>query len=178
MLAVLDGRSPWMSGDRVIPRRYSDGNYAPASCAADVFAVLDGLGLDRVAIVGTVRCWYRPRHSSHRTAPHGAVNPGRPTWRLDQGACRGLRGTDRPLPEGFGDGGLSVCCRSDVQRGTDRKHGPGRRDRILACLAATPQDCLSGISRGMFAFEAVDALDRYLAAPGTRSHDIIAPSNT
>ena len=29
----------------------------------------------------------------------------------------------------------------------------------------------------MFAFEAVDALDRYLAAPGTRSHAIVATSN-
>jgi len=110
-------------GDSAPPE---DGNYAPASRAADVFAVLDGLGLHRVAIVGTVRCLYRPRHSSHLTA-HGAVDPSRPTWRLDQGACRGLGATDRPLPEGFGDGGLSVCCRSDVQRGTDRKHGPYAR---------------------------------------------------
>ncbi len=36
-------------GDSVPPE---DGNYAPAACAADVFAVLDELGLDRVAIVG------------------------------------------------------------------------------------------------------------------------------
>ncbi len=52
------------------------------------------------------------------------------------------------------------------------------RDRILAWLAATPQDCLCGMYGGMFAFEAVDTLDRYLAAPGTRAHAIIAPSNT
>jgi len=51
------------------------------------------------------------------------------------------------------------------------------RDRILAWLAATPRDCLCGMYRGMFPFEAVDALDRYLAAPGTRAHAIIAPSN-
>lgn len=36
-------------GDSAPPE---DGNYAPVSCAADVLAVLDGLGLDRVAIVG------------------------------------------------------------------------------------------------------------------------------
>ena len=36
-------------GDSAPPE---NGNYAPVSCAADVLAVLDGLGLDRVAIVG------------------------------------------------------------------------------------------------------------------------------
>jgi len=36
-------------GDSAPPE---DGNYAPAACAADVFAVLDELGLDLVAIVG------------------------------------------------------------------------------------------------------------------------------
>jgi hypothetical protein len=37
----------------------------------------------------------------------------------------------------------------------------GTRDRILANLAATPRDRLFGMYRGMFAFEAVNALDRF-----------------
>lgn len=63
-----------MSGDRVIPRRSSDGNYAPACCAADVFAVLDGLGLHREAIVGTVRCTVGER-SRTTPSPDSATSP-------------------------------------------------------------------------------------------------------
>ena len=67
-------------GDSAPPE---DGNYAPASCAADVFAVLDGLGLDRVAIVGhSFGACIALATAASRTAPHRAVDPGRPTWRF------------------------------------------------------------------------------------------------
>jgi len=51
------------------------------------------------------------------------------------------------------------------------------QDQILARLAATPKDRLLGTSRGLFAFKAVEALDQYLASPGSRAHAILALSN-
>ena len=161
-------------GDSAPPE---DSNYAPVSCAADVFAVLDGLFLDRVAIVG---------HSfgacialaTAATAPHRIAQliladpPGDFTkLRVEVYEAevapflRALEMEDwRPAVEaGFND--ALTGSTADT------------RDRILANLAATPRDRLLGMYRGMFAFEAVDALDRYLAAPGTQAHAIIAPSN-
>ncbi|MEG4087386.1 alpha/beta fold hydrolase [Microcoleus sp. POL10_C6] len=161
-------------GDSAPPE---DGNYAPASCAADVLAVLDGLGLDRVAIVG---------HSfgacialaTAATAPH----------RIAQLILVDPPGDFTKVPPDVHEARIVPYqralemedWRAAVEAGFNDALTGSRahtRDRILACLAATPQDCLSGMSRGMFAFEAVDALDRYLAAPRTRAQAIIAPSN-
>jgi len=162
-------------GDSAPPE---DGNYAPASCAADVFAVLDGLGLDRVAIVG---------HSfgacialaTAATAPH----------RIAQLILADAPGDFTKVPAEVYEARIVPYQRAleteDWRAAVETSFNEAltgstahTRARILACLVATPQDCLSGMSRGMFAFEAVDALDRYLAAPGTRAHAIIAPSNT
>jgi len=162
-------------GDSAPPE---DGNYAPASCAADVFAVLDGLELDRVAIVGhsfgACIALATAASAPHRIAQLILADPPGDFTRLPAEVYeaqlvpfqKALETEDwRPAVEaGFND--ALTGSTADT------------RDRILACLAATPQDCLCGMSRGMFAFEAVDDLDRYLAAPGTRAHAIIAPSNT
>ncbi|MEG3898801.1 alpha/beta hydrolase [Microcoleus sp. SVA1_B6] len=162
-------------GDSAPPE---DGNYAPASCAADVLAVLDGLGLDRVAIVG---------HSfgacialaTAAAAPH----------RIAQLILADPPGDFTKLPVEVYEAQLvpfqrvleTEDWRSAVEAGfNDALTGStaDTRDRILANLATTPRDRLFGMYRGMFAFDAVDALDRYKATPGTRAHAIIAPSNT
>lgn len=154
-----------------------DGNYGPASCAADVFAVLDELGIDRVAIVG---------HSfgacialaTAATAPH----------RIAQLILVDAPGDFTEVPAEVYEAQLvpfqkaleTEDWRAAVEAGfNDALTGsrPGTRDRILARVAAASQDYLLGMYRGMFAFEAVDALDRYLAAPGTRARAIIATSN-
>ena len=51
------------------------------------------------------------------------------------------------------------------------------QQQILARLAATPKAPLLGTARELFTFKAVEALDQYLAFPGTRAHGILAPSN-
>ena len=161
-------------GDSAPPE---DGNYAPVSCAADVLAVLDGLGLDRVAIVG---------HSfgacialaTAATAPH----------RIAQLILVDPPGDFTQLPVEVYEAELVPFLRAletedwrvGVEVGFNNAltgSATDTRDRILANLAATPRDRLLGMYRGMFAFEAVNALDRYLAAPETQAHAIIAPSN-
>ena len=161
-------------GDSAPPE---DGNYAPACCAADVFAVLDELGIDRVAIVGNsfgaCIALAAAAIAPHRIAQLILVDPPGDFTKLPVEVYetqlvpfqRALETEDwrAAVEAGFNDaltGGTATT-----------------RDRIVANLAATPRDRLLGMYHGMFAFEAVDALDRYLAAPGTRAHAIIAPSN-
>ena len=162
-------------GDSAPPE---DGNYAPASCAADVFAVLDGLGLDRVAIVG---------HSFG--ACIALATAAAAPQRIAQLILADAPGDFTKVPAQMYEARIvpyqraleTEDWRAAVETSFNEALTGSRtqtRDRILACLAATPQDCLCGMSRGMLPFEAVDALDRYLAAPGTRAHAIIAPSNT
>ncbi|MEG3840527.1 alpha/beta hydrolase [Microcoleus sp. herbarium14] len=161
-------------GDSAPP---DDGNYAPASCAADVFAVLDELGLDRAAIVGNsfgaCIALATAAAAPQRIAQLILVDPPGDFTKVSAEVYesqlvpfqRALETEDwRPAVEaGFND--ALTGSRADT------------RDRILANLAATPQHRLFGMYRGMFAFDAVDALDRYLAAPRTRAHAIIATSN-
>ncbi len=161
-------------GDSAAPE---DGNYAPVSCAADVLAVLDELGLDRVAIVGNsfgaCIALAAAAIAPHRIAQLVLVDPPGDFTKLSVEVYeswlvpfqKALETEDwrAAVAAGFNDGLTGSTADT--------------RDRILANLAATPRDRLFGMYRGMFAFEAVNALDRYLAAPGTRAHAIIAPSN-
>jgi len=162
-------------GDSAPPE---DGNYAPASCAADVFAVLDGLGLDRVAIVGhsfgACIALATAAAAPHRIAQLILADPPGDFTKVSAEVHETQLVPFQRVLE-------TEDWRAAVEAGFNDALTGSRahtRDRILACLAATPQDCLCGMYRGMFAFEAVNALDRYLAAPGTRAHAIIAPSNT
>ncbi len=161
-------------GDSTPPE---DGNYAPVSCAADVLAVLDGLGLDRVAIVGhsfgTCIALATAATALHRIAQLILVDsPGDftqlPVELYEAELVPFLRALETEDWRAAVEVGFNNALTGSA---TDT------RDRILANLAATPRDRLCGMYRAMFAFEAVNALDRYLAAPGTRAHAIIAPSN-
>lgn len=162
-------------GDSAPPE---DGNYAPASCAADVFAVLDGLGLDRVVLVG---------HSFG--ACIALATAAAAPQRIAQLILADPPGDFTKVPADVYEERIVPYQRAletedwaaAVENSFNEALTGSRadtRDRILAWLGATPQDCLAGMSRGMFAFDAVDSLDRYLAAPGTGAHAIIAPSNT
>ncbi|MEG4329567.1 alpha/beta fold hydrolase [Microcoleus sp. herbarium5] len=161
-------------GDSAPPE---DGNYAPASCVADVLAVLDGLGLDRVAIVGhsfgAFIALATAATAPHRIAQLMLADPPGDFTKVPADVYELIVSFQRALE--------MEDWRAAVETSFNEALTGSRaqtRDRILACLAATPRDCLRGMYRGMFAFEAVDALDRYLAAPGTPAHAIIAPSNT
>ena len=161
-------------GDSAPP---DDGNYAPASCAADVLAVLDELEIDRVAIVGN-------SFGACIALAVGAIAP----HRIAQLILIDPPGDCTQFPVELYEAELvpflraleTEDWRAAVEVGfNDALTGSttDTRDRILANLAATPRDRLFGMYRGMFAFEALDSLDRYLAAPGTRAHAIIAPSS-
>lgn len=161
-------------GDSAPPE---DGNYAPVSCAADVLAVLDGLGLDRVAIVGNsfgaCIALAAAAAAPHRIAQLILVDPPGDFTKLPVEVYEAemlpfLRALETEDWRGAVEAGFN-----DALTGSTAD----TRDRILANLAATGRDRLFGMYRGMFAFDAVDSLDRYLAAPGTRAHAIIAPSN-
>jgi pimeloyl-ACP methyl ester carboxylesterase len=161
-------------GDSAPPE---DGNYAPVSCAADVLAVLDGLGLDRVAIVGNSfgACIALAvgAIAPHRIAQLILVDPPGDFTQLPVEVYEAemlpfLRALETEDWRAAMEVGFNNALTGSVA---------GTRDRILANLAATPRDRLFGMYRALFAFDAVDSLDRYLAAPGTRAHAIIAPSN-
>lgn len=162
-------------GDSVPP---DDGNYAPASCAADVFAVLDALGIDRVVLVGhsfgACIALATAASAPHRIAQLILIDPPGDFTKVPPDVYE-----ERMVP--YQRALETEDWRAAVEAGFNEALTGGTahtRDRILACLAGTSQDRLFGMYRGMFAFEAVDALDRYLATPGTRAEAIIAPSNT
>lgn len=161
-------------GDSAAPE---DGNYAPVSCAADVLAVLDRLGLDRVAIVGhsfgACIALATAATAPQRIAQLILVDPPGDFTKVSVEVYEAqLVPFQRALETEDWRAAVEVGF-NDALTGS----AAGTRDRILANLAATPRDRLFGMYRAMFAFEAVNALDRYLAAPGTRAHAIIAPSN-
>lgn len=161
-------------GDSAPPE---DGNYAPASCAADVFAVLDELGIDRVVLVGhsfgACIALATAAAAPHRIAQLILVDPPGDFTKLPVEVYEAqLVPFQRALETEDWRAAVEAGFSDALTGGT-----ADTRDRILACLAATGRDRLFGMYGGMFAFEAVDALDRYLAAPGTRAEAIIAPSN-
>lgn len=161
-------------GDSAPPE---DGNYAPASCAADVFAVLDELEIDRVAIVGN-------SFGACIALAAGAIAP----HRIAQLILVDPPGDFTTVPAEVYEAELlpfqraleTDDWRAAVEAGFNYAltgSTAATRDRILANLAATARDRLFGMYPAMFAFEAVNALDRYLATPETKAHAIIAPSN-
>ena len=160
-------------GDSAPPE---DGNYAPACCAADVFAVLDELGIDRVAIVGNsfgaCIAIAAGAIAPHRIAQLILVDPPGDFTKVPADIEALIVSFQRTLETEDWLSAVEASFNEGLTGST-----ADTRDRIVANLAATPRDRLLGMYHGMFAFEAVNALDRYLAAPGTKAHAIIAPSN-
>ena len=155
----------------------ADDDYSPESCAADIFTVLEALGLDRIALVG----------HSYGACVVLAAAAAKPN------AIAQLILIDPPidcsqLPSEAYEAQIApvqAALATDDWRSTLENSFRGAltggtlatQDEILARLAATPKAALLGTSRGLFAFKAVEALDRYLATPGARAHAILAPSN-
>lgn len=161
-------------GDSTPP---ADGDYSPASCAADLFAVLEALGFRQIVLVG----------HSYGACVTLAAAAAKPDWiaqlvlvdpPIDCTQCPPeiYESQIAPMQTALAtDGWRSVLedsFRNALEGGTAATY-----NQILARLASTPKDPLIGTSRELFTFKAVEALDRYLSSPGARAHAILAPSN-
>ncbi|MBD1898338.1 alpha/beta hydrolase [Coleofasciculus sp. FACHB-129] len=154
-----------------------DDDYSPASCAADLLAVLEALGLEHIALVGHSfgACVALAAAAAKPNAIAQLVLVDPP---IDCTQCppEVYEAQIAPMQAALAtDGWRSVLedsFRNALAGGTS-----ATQDQILARLAATPKDRLLGTSRGLFAFKALEALDEYLASPGARAHAILAPSN-
>lgn len=154
-----------------------DDDYSPASCADDLFVVLEALGLDQIVLVG----------HSYGACVALAAAAAKPNWIAQLVLVDPPIDCTQCLPEVYEaqiapmqaalatDDWRSVL--EDSFRNALAGSTSATQDQILARLATTPKDRLLGTSRELFTFKAVDALDRYLASPGVRAHAILAPSN-
>lgn len=155
----------------------ADGDYSVERCADDAAAVLDALGLARVALVG----------HSYGALVALELAARRPT-RVARLVLADPPGDITRIPPEVRERELApfiAALAGDDWRGTITTGfeqalagAPATtREIVLGRLAATPRDRLLGMYRGMFVYEAVRALDAYLAAPGRRARGIVAPSN-
>ncbi|MBE9155455.1 alpha/beta hydrolase [Nodosilinea sp. LEGE 06152] len=151
-----------------------DDDYSPAACAADLFAVLDALGLEHMALVGhSYGTWVAIAAAAaqpQRLAQLILVDPP-----IDCTRCPAdvYKAQIAPMQAAMlGKGWRSVLQQSFRQAlmgGTPETHL-----EILARLDQTPEAALRGTSRELFTFPAVNALDTYLAVPAADVHLILA----
>lgn len=153
-----------------------DDDYSPAACAADLFAVLDALGLEQIALVGH-------SYGTSVAIAAAAARPQRLTQLIlvdppiDCTRCPADVYEDQIAPMQaamLGEGWRSVLQQSFRQAlmgGTPETHA-----EILARLDQTSGAALRGTSRELFTFPAIEALDAYLASPGADAHVILAAS--
>lgn len=155
----------------------SDGDYSVAACASDVLAVIDHLQLGPIVLVG----------HSYGTFVTIDVAARRPD------IVRRLILVDPPgdfttLPPAVRDGDLAAYLAAlETDRWSEviakdfaqaAKGGTDSTAEIIRTrLAAMPREAMLGMSRSMFAYEPATALERYLAAPNTSAHSILAPPN-
>lgn len=155
----------------------SDGDYSVDACASDILAVLDLLALGPIVLVG----------HSYGTFVSIDVAARRPDL------VRRLVLVDPPgdfttLPADIretqldpyvamlnGDGWQKAAAASfeDALKGGTEETAA----IIRARLAAMPRDAIVGMSHSMFRYPASATLKRYLAAPDTSAHTILAPAN-
>lgn len=154
-----------------------DGDYSPASCAADLFTVLEALALDQIVLVGhsygACVALAAAAAKPHQIARLVLIDPAIDCTQLPPELYEAQIAPMQAAMET--DNWRSVLENSF--RGALVGGTPATQEHILARLAATPKDPLVGMSRNLFAFKAVDALDQYLAAPNSCAHVILAPSN-
>lgn len=155
----------------------ADDDYSPASCATDIFAVLESLGLEQIALVGhsfgACVALAVAAAQPDAIAQLILVDPPIDCSQLPREAYEAqIAPIQAALATEDWRSTLENSFRGALTGGTS-----ATQDEILARLAATPKAALLGTSRGLFAFKAVEALDRYLATPGARAHAILAPSN-
>ena len=154
-----------------------DGDYSPAACAADLFAVLKALELEQIILVGHSygSCVALAAASAqpYQIAQLILVDPP-----IDCTQCppEVYEAQIAPMQAALATDDwrsvLETSFRTALVGGTS-----ATQEYVLTCLAAAPKEQLLGTSRELFSFRALDALDRYLAATGTCVHAILAPSN-
>lgn len=161
-------------GDSTPP---ADGNYSPASCAADLFAVLEALKLEQIVLVGH-------SYGACVTLAAAAAKPNLiaqlvlvdPPIDCTQCPPEVYKSQIAPMQAALTTDGWRSVLQESFQNALEGG-AAATYDQILARLAATPKDPLVGTSRELFTFKAVEALDQYLSSPGARAHAILAPLN-
>lgn len=155
----------------------SDGDYSIEACATDVLAIIDALALEPVVLVG---------HSYGACVVIAAA--ARRPERVRRLVLVDPPGDFTRLPDTVRDGELVPFLtsldtdgwRAIVEHAFERALAgstTGTAASIRARLATMPRDAMRGMYRSMMSFEAVDALERYLTAPGTSVHAVLAPMN-
>ena len=155
----------------------SDGDFSVSACAGDVLAVVDHLGLDAIVLVG----------HSYGAIVAIEVASQRP------GLVRRLVLADPPgdftrLSQEVREKEMEPFLaqletdewRAVVERAFDNAlvgGTPAAAASVRARLATMPRETMRGMYRSMFAYPAASALARYLDAPGTSAHAILAPPN-
>ncbi|MFB2936011.1 alpha/beta fold hydrolase [Aerosakkonemataceae cyanobacterium BLCC-F154] len=155
----------------------ADDDYSPVACATDLLAVLKVLKLDQIVLVGHSygACVVLAAAAAkpHAIAQLILVDPPIDCTQFPPEVYEAeIAPVQAALATEDWRSTLENSFRGALTGGTSATH-----DQILARLAATPKAALLGTSRGLFAFKAVEALDRYLATPGAQAHAILAPSN-
>ncbi len=156
----------------------ADGDYTPDTCAADILAILDALNIPQVALVG---------HSFGALVVLATADAA-PT-RVTRLILADPPGDFNYLPPSVYDEQMvpfiAALAGDGYRAATEEKFAqalegstPATREAVLARLAATPRDRLVGMYKGMFVYDAVGAIDRILATPGTQISAVLAPSNS
>ncbi|WP_431656331.1 alpha/beta fold hydrolase [Pantanalinema rosaneae] len=161
-------------GDSTPP---ADNDYSPAACATDLFAVLAALELEQIVLVGhsfgACVALAAAAAKPQAIAQLVLVDPPVDCTQLPPEVYEEqLAPYERALATDNWRSAIETSFRQALTGGT-----PATYESILDRLSATPKAALIGTSHGLFGFKALDALDRYLAAPGAKAHAILAPSN-
>lgn len=153
-------------------------DYSPAACANALLAVLDDLKLSSIVLVGhsygSSVALAAAAAQPHRIAKLILVDPP-----IDCTQCppEVYEAQIAPMQQAMlGEDWRSVMeqsFRNALTGGTAETQA-----NILARLNRTSKAALLGTGRELFTFEAVVALDKYLASPSAQVHAILAPSNT
>lgn len=155
----------------------ADGDHSVEASADDLRVVLDALGIERVALVGH-------SYGALVTLEAAAREPGR----VERLVLADPPGDFTRLPASVQDEQLIPFQTALAADGWRETVAAGfepalagsatvTREGVTARLAAMQRDEILGVYRSMFAYEAVRALDTYLAAPGAQASAIVATSN-
>lgn len=155
----------------------SDGDYSVEGCATDVLAVFDALGIESAVLVGhsygafvVIEAAVRQPDRVRRLVlvdPPGDFTTVSAQMREEQIV---------PYLASLDGDGWRAAVEADFD---DALVGgtPATAAAVHARLATMPKDAMRSMGRSMMAYGASAALERYLAAPGTSAHAILAPPN-
>ena len=155
----------------------SDGDYSIQGCASDVLAVIDTLSLEPVVLVGHSygACVVTEVAATRPTRVRRVVlvDPPGDFTRVSSE----IRDT-QILP--FIDTLQTDHWRPAVEKTFDQALGGSSISTaaaIRARLASTPRETMLSMYRSMMDYSTCASLERYLSAPGTSVHAILAPAN-